>query len=96
VAQHHVRCEARPDDVGVQRVRDRRREPRADGHRQERRVDAVALRQTEAYVGRAARRVDLSSVRSRWTSLHHLHAAYRMAPIGITSGSMTMSLLGMP
>ena len=58
----------------MQRVRDRRGHAGADRHRQERGVDAVALRQAEADVRRAAGGVDLELLAQAAHQVHHLRA----------------------
>ncbi len=58
VAHQHVGGHDAGLDLGHQRVGDGRRHPGGDRHRQERRVDPLAVRQPEADVARATRRVD--------------------------------------
>ena len=72
VAHHHVGGHHRGAHLGVQRARDRRRHPRRDRHRQERAVQRVAVRQTEADVGRAARRVHAQLVVQPTNQREHL------------------------
>jgi hypothetical protein len=77
-------------------VHDRRRHAGADHHRDEAGIDAVAVRQAEGDVGQAAGGVDLELVAQRCSSAKTCWPAVPMAPIGMTSGSTTMSCGLMP
>src|SRR5262245_9101019 len=96
VAHHHVRAEAGTHGLGVQRVRDRRSEARGDRHGEEGAVDAVAVRQAEADVRGAAGRVDPELLAQAAHEPHHLPAGGVDGATGMTSGSTTTSLAGMP
>ena len=75
MAHHHVRAHASANGIAVQRIGDRRGHPGGDGHRQERRVDAIAVRQPETHVGGAAGRIDLELIAQTTHETHHLHAS---------------------
>ena len=96
VAHHHVGRHHGGATSIVQRARDRRRHARRDRHRQERGVQRGPVRQAEADVRRAARRVHAELLVQAAHERNTCRPAVPIAPIGITSGSTTMSSFGMP
>src|SRR3954447_15108484 len=80
VALEHVgRHDRGPDALG-DRVRDRARQARRDGHREEGPVDPLAVRQPEAHVAGAAGRVDLELVAKTAEDPEDLPARTRHRP----------------
>ena len=97
VAHQHVGAHDAGHLLDVQRVGDGRGHAGADRHGQEGRVEAVPVGQAEADIGGAAGGVDLQLLAQAADQAGTPRARHcSSAPIGITSGSTTMSERGMP